>query len=110
MRIVTVKYEIMRVETVQGSFSMETMIKSIAIFTILCEMLIFLLPNQTYEKYFRFLTNLLLMLLIVESISNWFSPENKETIISQIGELEQEAELSMEGVEKKVYDYYDESE
>lgn len=81
---------------------METMMKSVAIFTILCEMLIFILPNQAYEKYFRFLTNLLLLLLILESLTGWFSLENKNSIISRVYELEQELELS---VEQKISDY-----
>lgn len=82
---------------------METMIKSAAIFTILCEMLIFLLPNQAYEKYFRFLTNLLLLLLILESVTGWFSTENKSSILSRVNELEQELDIS---VEEKISDYH----
>lgn len=81
---------------------MEAMIKSVAIFTILCEMLIFILPNQTYEKYFRFLINLLLMLFLLESVTDWLSIEGKTGILSRVNELEQELEVS---VEQKMSDY-----
>lgn len=81
-------------------------VKEIAILAILGEMILFLLPNSSYEKYMRFLMEILILGMMFSKILSTWDTENMLKPLELVWNLENNMDELVSQLDSEITDYY----
>lgn len=68
------------------------LVRVVAVFCLLEQMVLHLLPNQIYEKYVRFYLGILLVILLLQPVFRIFRLTEQMDMQALVTELEQEVD------------------
>lgn len=81
-------------------------IRDVTILAIFGEMILFILPDSSYEKYMRFLMELLLLCIVFSNLSRANALENVSVQLEQVWNMENNMDEFISKLDLEITNYY----
>lgn len=85
---------------------MGQLVRELAVFMILAELFIYMLPSGNYEKYLRFLIDLIIILILLEPLGSFFKDSQDGIITGLIRNYEDQMIRKEIELDSSILDFY----